>query len=223
MMRCGRESGDVTVSIDSALGKSALRAELLAARWAMTEPDRQRAHQALRQHLYAALAQLRPATIAAHVPVGTEPLAHDTERLESGRGSPILPELLRDAAAREGRAEPRILLPIWREDNELDWSQYRDSQELTPSRRGLWEPVGPRLGVDEIGRVDLVLVPALAVDRLGQRLGRGAGCYDRSLARGGTTAIAIIYDHEFLAGLPYDGHDVSVSAVLTPSGLRRMH
>ncbi len=210
------------MSTDSATRKRALRRELLAARWAMTESNRNRAHHGLRQHIRDIVAQLRPAIIAAYVPVGTEPLAHHSGEQASGPGLLILPELLRGAAVQAGQVEPRILLPIWRDDNELDWADYHSVDALAASQRGLWEPSGPRLGLDQIGRADLVLVPSLAADRLGRRLGRGAGCYDRSLTRSHATTVAVIYDHELLDEIPHHAHDVPMSTVITPSSLHRM-
>jgi 5-formyltetrahydrofolate cyclo-ligase len=211
------------VSTDSATAKRALRRELLAARWAMTSADRDLAHHALRRHLRAAVARLRPATIAAYVPVGTEPLASgEAGQKQPGFDPAILPELLREAATQAGRIEPRILLPIWREDNELDWAAYKGVEALAVSPRGLVEPTDPRLDLDQIGQVDLVLLPALAVDGHGHRLGRGAGCYDRALARNRAITVAVTYDHERLDEVPHDSHDVPVGAVVTPSGLYRI-
>ncbi|MFZ0875798.1 MAG: 5-formyltetrahydrofolate cyclo-ligase, partial [Pseudonocardiaceae bacterium] len=65
----------------------------------------------------------------------------------------------------------------------------------------------------------LVLVPALAVDRTGVRLGRGGGHYDRTLplATPGTPLVAIVRDDEVLAALPAQPHDVPVTAALTPA------
>ena len=68
----------------------------------------------------------------------------------------------------------------------------------------------------------LLLVPALAVDVRGRRLGRGGGYYDRFLAgpagmvSGRIAAWAIVYDNEILAEVPSEAHDVPVTAALTP-------
>ena len=63
-----------------------------------------------------------------------------------------------------------------------------------------------------------VLVPALAVDRRGVRLGRGGGYYDRSLAlcRPGTRLIAVVRDDEIVEELPSEAHDVRMTHALTP-------
>jgi 5-formyltetrahydrofolate cyclo-ligase len=84
------------------------------------------------------------------------------------------------------------------------------------------EPVGARFGVGAIARADVVLVPALAVDRFGMRVGRGGGSYDRALALApkSTPRWALVYDGELLPpGLhaPTEPHDIRVHAAVTPS------
>ena len=65
---------------------------------------------------------------------------------------------------------------------------------------------------------DVVLVPALAVDGQGNRLGRGGGSFDRALARVGPLipVIALLYDSELLPSVPAEEHDQSVRAVARP-------
>jgi 5-formyltetrahydrofolate cyclo-ligase len=64
-----------------------------------------------------------------------------------------------------------------------------------------------------------VLVPALAVDHRGQRLGRGGGSYDRALARVGerVPVVALLFDGELIDQVPAEPHDRPVSAVALPS------
>lgn len=72
---------------------------------------------------------------------------------------------------------------------------------------------------------DLVLVPLLAYDGRGHRLGYGKGCYDRTLAalrrNGRIQAIGLAYDGQKVDALPADGYDVALDAVATPSGIER--
>lgn len=73
-----------------------------------------------------------------------------------------------------------------------------------------------------IGLADVVLAPALAVDRLGRRLGRGGGSFDRALARvDPRRALAVVYDDEVLDHIPAEPHDQRVGGALTPSALLR--
>lgn len=119
----------------------------------------------------------------------------------------------------------RVLLPVVGADPDyrrLDWAQ--DHGEL--ARAGplrLPEPAGPRLGPDEIASAQVVLVPALAVDTTGTRLGRGGGYYDAALAHRhpDTLVLALLHDVEVLdartTAIPREPHDVGVHGVITPS------
>lgn len=146
-----------------------------------------------------------PTTVCAYWPVGSEP------------GSPELLDRLR-------RRGCQVLLPVvgarGGPRGPLDWAEYTGPGSLRAGPLGLREPEGPLLGHAAITRAGLVLVPALAVDHRGVRLGRGGGYYDRTLplATPGTTLIAVVRDDEVLPWLPAEPHDVLVTAVLTPGG-----
>lgn len=113
------------------------------------------------------------------------------------------------------------LLPVLLPDGDLDWAV--DTGDYVNSSLGIREPVGPRLGVTAIATCELVLVPALLVDRNGNRLGRGGGSYDRALARATGLTVALLHDGELVDEVPHEAHDVPVGAAVTPSqGLVRL-
>lgn len=112
---------------------------------------------------------------------------------------------------------PGWLLPVLLPDDDLDWAAY--DGELLTGRRGLLEPTGPRLGVDAIAGCDLVLVPALLVDRQGWRLGKGGGSYDRVLPRATGMTVALVHEGGLVDALPHEQHDVRVRAACTPAGV----
>ena len=91
----------------------------------------------------------------------------------------------------------------------LRWGEYRPG-ELIRGRWGLLEPAEPWLPESALAEAALVVVPALAVDRRGVRLGRGRGFYDRSLAGRDPRArlIAMVRDDELVDELPAEPHDV---------------
>lgn len=116
----------------------------------------------------------------------------------------------------------KVLLPVSRTDAHGDplplwWSSYSRG-ELIPAAFGLLEPAGEASPPATIAEAQIILVPALAVDRRGVRLGRGAGFYDRSLPLRNPIAklIAVVRDEELLDELPGEPHDVPMTHALTP-------
>lgn len=130
-------------------------------------------------------------------------------------GEPGSVELLEDLRA----GVRRLLLPVVMGAAPLDWVEYAGAGALRPARFGLLEPAGARLGPGVLAEVDAMLVPALAVDRRGVRLGRGGGHYDRSLplVAGQAELIGVVRDCELVDELPSEEHDVRLTGVLTPS------
>ena len=112
-----------------------------------------------------------------------------------------------------------VLLPLLQPGGDLDWASYEGPDSLAPGPRGLLEPTEPTRGTGTVARADIVLVPALAVDANGVRLGRGGGSYDRALARvsGQVPTIGLIYDGELLPRVPFEPHDRVVRAVARPA------
>lgn len=138
-------------------------------------------------------------SVAAYAGVGNEP--------------PTRPLL--DALVEAGVA---VWLPRVTPDG-LEWARY-DGWAALRERQGLLEPAGesdPQMAMSEF---DVVLAPALAVDRVGNRLGRGGGYFDRAL--GGVwrdRIVAVVFADEVLDVVPAEAHDVLVGAALTPDGL----
>jgi 5-formyltetrahydrofolate cyclo-ligase len=112
-----------------------------------------------------------------------------------------------------------VLLPITRADGLLDWSVATPDLDITEGLHGLPEPVGELLGPIAVNDVDLLAIPAAAVDRNGMRLGWGRGFFDKTLGsmEGCPPVYAIIYDSEFVDEVPSDLHDQPVDGVVTPT------
>ena len=112
----------------------------------------------------------------------------------------------------------RVLFPITREDGLLDWTVGEDETEEL-GFHGVPEAVGELLGPMAINDVDLILVPAAAVDATGMRLGWGRGYFDKTLGSMGKCppVYAVIYDSEFLERVPREVHDQPVNGVVTPT------
>ncbi|MFG2194395.1 5-formyltetrahydrofolate cyclo-ligase [Streptomyces sp. NPDC048639] len=189
--------------------KAELRRDLLAVRGGLTVDDVSETGTVLARRALELpeLAQAR--TVAAYVSVGREPGTR----------------ALLDALHARGT---RVLLPVLLEDDDLDWGVHEGASRLAAARRGLLEPEGERLGPEAITTAEVVLLPGLAVDEQGMRLGRGGGSYDRVLARlersGADPALVVLlYDGELLGAgeVPAEAHDRPVHAAVTPSGVRR--
>ncbi|GGZ49362.1 5-formyltetrahydrofolate cyclo-ligase [Streptomyces subrutilus] len=191
--------------------KTALRRDLLAARRALDPGERRTAAAALAARALGLPELAGARTVAAYVSVGSEPGTRE----------------LLDALRAAGK---RVLLPVLLADNDLDWAVYGGPGTLAEAahagRMTLLEPAGPRLGPQAVTTADAVLLPGLAVDGRGMRLGRGGGSYDRVLERleraGARPALVVLlYDDEVVARVPEEPHDHPVQAVATPSGVRR--
>jgi 5-formyltetrahydrofolate cyclo-ligase len=184
--------------------KLALRDQLMTARKRLPVQILGERARLLAAHVMAVPEVSRAATVTVYVSVGDEP----------GTG-PLL-----DALTRAGK---RVLLPLVQRDLDLDWAVYAGPEALHAARMGLLEPDGPPLGLDAIAQADAALVPGLAVDGSGTRLGRGGGCYDRALARitPGTFVCALLNSEEILDSVPHEAHDRRVDAVATELGVTR--
>ncbi|KJK56473.1 5-formyltetrahydrofolate cyclo-ligase [Saccharothrix sp. ST-888] len=186
--------------------KAELRSRLLADRRALSPEWRETAAAALSERAVELAGAGQ--TVAAYVSVGAEP------------GTRPLLEALRERGV-------RVLLPVLLPDNDLDWAEYQGPEQLAPAGRGLLEPTGPRLGPEEVCTAALVLLPGLAVDRQGLRLGRGGGSYDRVLARlararARPVLATLLYDTELLDAVPAEPHDLPVQVAVTPAAVHRL-
>ncbi|WP_338897757.1 5-formyltetrahydrofolate cyclo-ligase [Streptomyces sp. TG1A-60] len=192
--------------------KRTLRRAFLLVRKGLTQDDVRRTTAALADRALDLPELAHARTVAAYVSVGSEP------------GTLALLDALRARGA-------RVLLPVLLPDNDLDWGAYEGGASLARVEHGggrmaLLEPVGDRLGPEAVTTADVVLLPGLAVDARGMRLGRGGGSYDRVLARleraGADPALVVLlYDTEVVDRVPEEPHDRPVHAVVTPSGVRR--
>ena len=185
--------------------KRALRRRVLDTRRDLDARALAQSARGLRDVLLAAPEIASAGRVAAYVSVGREP----------GTG-PLIEALSADGVD--------VLLPLLQPDGDLDWAVYEGPQALISVSRGLLEPTGDPLGPGAVTSADVILVPGLAVDRRGVRLGRGGGSFDRALARlaGRAFSCVLLHDGEVLdMPVPRDSHDVPVAAAATPSSLQR--
>jgi 5-formyltetrahydrofolate cyclo-ligase len=180
--------------------KTAFRARCAVERSRIAVEERRRAAAALVPALTAVLPATGP--VAAYASVGAEPGTSELLATLTGAGR-------------------EVLLPLLLPDGDLDWARY--DGRLLPGPRGVPQPAGPPLGVGAVADCGLVVVPALAVDRCGTRLGRGGGSYDRALARTSGYVVAALHRGELVDHLPAEPHDRPVHAAAVPGeGLVRL-
>ena len=216
-----RESGPVSTptppprpaaggDADLTTAKQQWRRRLLDRRRSLPDADRVAARLANADHLTAEV----PAgsTVCAFLPLPSEPL------------DPVLLDVLADRGV-------RVLVPVVTGAAPLDWTDWSAARltdgsapQVRPGPVGIAELDAPRLGPAAVATADRVLVPALAVDRHGFRLGRGGGHYDRTLALLATLTdrrpptVGVLYDDELVESVPHDDLDLPVDLVVTPGG-----
>jgi len=174
--------------------KKAMRDEMLARRPALVTPG---AGEALAQALLRDAPPPHGARIGGFWPMGEEidirPLLH--------------------ALHRRGHA---ILLPLTTPRGQpLEFRHWHPGAAMQPGRFGTSFPAR-----GEAGEPDWFLVPLLAFDARGFRLGYGGGYYDRTLARAaGATRIGVAYAGQAVPAVPIGAHDIPLHAVATERGV----
>ena len=154
-------------------------------------------------YLATSLEFTKASNIASYISFGDEPSTTD----------------LNAAILKNGQSLylPRIVV------NELEWVQWNgDASQLIPSKlsKNILEPIGP--AIPELSKIELVIVPALRIDRSGYRLGQGGGFYDRALTKLSAWSIGLIHPDEISSeDLPRESFDISLNAAATPDLLLR--
>jgi 5-formyltetrahydrofolate cyclo-ligase len=183
------------------LEKRALRAKILAARAGMASERLLAAADSLYEKLVVFIRGYPRSVIGCYLPMASEP------------GGPALPDRL--AAAFPSST---LLLPVLLPNLDLDWAPYDGPHSLSLTSRRLYEPTTTRLGPDAIATAHIAIVPALAADPQGHRLGRGGGSYDRALTRltSKSVSVALLHSGERLPRVPHEPHDCRVKHSLEP-------
>jgi 5-formyltetrahydrofolate cyclo-ligase len=189
------------MSDEAAREKRALRAELKQRRRAMPATERADADAAITTNLVQLASDLGSRSIAAYLSTPEEPGTREFLAWACDRGI-------------------HVLLPVSREDGLLDWAPY-DGDEESVDLLGMPTPTSELLGPIAINSVDLILVPAAAVDRKGMRMGWGLGYFDKTLGsmEQCPPVYAVIFDDELVDAVPTERHDQPVDGVVTPSGI----
>lgn len=112
---------------------------------------------------------------------------------------------------------PRVVSSQGAGSSRLEHREIRSLDDLVESPRGLWEPDPARCPETDPAALDLILVPGLAFDREGHRLGFGAGHYDRFLSALHAPKVALAFSLQLLQAVPHSARDVPVDWIVTES------
>jgi 5-formyltetrahydrofolate cyclo-ligase len=180
--------------------KRALRAELRERRQMMSQAARDAAAEGIRAQLDELVARVGARSLSCFLSIPSEPGTRDFVAGAVARGI-------------------RVLLPITRKDGLLDWIVATPDGDITEGMFGLPEPVGEVLGPIAVNDVDLMVIPAAAIDRRGMRLGWGRGYFDKTIGsmERCPPVYAVVFDSEVLDEVPSDRHDQPVTGVVTPT------
>jgi 5-formyltetrahydrofolate cyclo-ligase len=185
-------------STDHQLDKAQLRRQLLKMRRSLPQEEWQEKSDRICSHLHSSSVFSLAKTILLYF---------------SFRQEPNLSLLFTNSSRRWGF--PRCV------GNTLTWHLWTEGDALETGTYGILEPssTAPRL---EPAEVDLILVPAVACDKRGYRLGYGGGFYDRMLSSAewaSKPTIGIVFEFAYLSQLPIDGWDKPLQTICTETGL----
>lgn len=196
------------------MDKATIRRKVLARRALTTLEERLDAGEDLINRFPARLLQqvdIHPFTVAAYVSMGSE--------IET---RPLLAWLLASGC--------QVIVPRLGDGLNIGWSRLDSLEALHPVESSGHhrpdEPEGSPLPAEALSDAGLIIAPALAVDRHGNRLGRGAGWYDQALAkrRSNCPIIAVCWPWEITENVEWavEPHDVPSDGVLTPKEYRQL-
>jgi 5-formyltetrahydrofolate cyclo-ligase len=179
--------------------KRALRMELRERRRNLTSSERDSATDGITRNLIELVTSHRAKSVACYLSATDEPNTRPFLEWANHNGL-------------------RVLFPISREDGLLDWAVSRAEQEVE-GLFGMPEPIGELLGPIAINQVDLIIVPAAAVDEQGVRMGWGRGYFDKTLGsmEACPPVYAVVFDSEYVDSVPREVHDQPVNGIVTPT------
>ena len=125
----------------------------------------------------------------------------------------------------------RVALPVVdTEDKQLKLYEVHDISELSPGYMGIPEPVTARALKMSLNEIDIEIIPGIGFDLKGNRLGYGAGYYDKLLShkskrlsktKGRITTIALAFEEQIAEKIPSEPHDIRVDLIVTEKRLIR--
>lgn len=184
--------------------KARLRKELLARRRALAAPDHRTRSEAICGHVLERIRRQKPAVVCLFAAVNGEP----------------------DLLSLVGRSPAPLALPRITGKNTMEFREFKAVADLEPGPLGIPQPpADQRHRLVRPGPPLMVLVPAVAIDRQGGRLGYGGGFYDlflREAAESPMDSPGVVFDEFFVDAVPTEPHDIHLPGVLTETGYHRI-
>ena len=181
--------------------KARLRKRMLRLRRALPSDEVKRRSEAVLSHLLSHPIYKNSRTVHTYISVDEEV---DTW--------PLISRALDDGK--------RVVVPVVSGDEDMVHCEVDSRSEFVKGRFGLWEPKHRR-EVD-VKELDLVVVPGVAFDRRGYRLGFGRGYYDRFLSQVSAPKVGLAFDFQVVPCIPEDPHDERVDYLATEEGIFRI-
>lgn len=114
----------------------------------------------------------------------------------------------------------QVAVPRW-DKGSMEFCHFTDYRDMTPGRKGILQPTPDVEPVADLSKA-ICIVPALAADRQGFRIGYGGGYYDRFLSGFGGCSFILSYDSTVMEQLPHEAHDLAVDGIITPGRVIRI-
>jgi 5-formyltetrahydrofolate cyclo-ligase len=191
----------ISSDIDPLALRQALRREMRSRRRALPRVRRQFAVRAIVRHLSALAAYRRARSVALYWPADGEPDIRGIEANARARGK-------------------QLYLPVIGRGGKLTFAPWRRGSRLRRNRYGIPEPTGGRRV--PAGRLDMLVMPLVAFDAEGNRLGMGGGYYDRTLAqrRRRPLRVGVAFACQQAEAIPAQPWDIPLTCVITERGRR---
>lgn len=121
--------------------------------------------------------------------------------------------MLIQKAACEGK---KVYLPVVTGSESIELRRWMPETMMMTGAFGISEPIGTEISQEEYRNIDLAIIPGMAFDKEGHRLGRGKGYYDRLLTRLPQAHLCgICFPFQLLPTLPHEAHDINMNTVIT--------
>ena len=143
----------------------------------------------------------------------------ETEEFKSARTVMVYISAFREVETKDIirellRLSKKVIVPVTDTENDDIIPAYIDGPDrLSPGAYGIPEPVS--INRADENDIDLIILPGLAFDSEGTRLGFGRGCFDRLLSRTAAKKIGLCYDFQLTDSVPHEEHDIPMDAVIT--------